>query len=85
MERVIASRTSDPGDLALRWSGQVSLTGRILAVNIVALLLLAGGFFYLDSFRSRIVDGRVAQALREARLIADTLSAGGPRRRDALV
>ncbi|RZM20954.1 MAG: sensor histidine kinase, partial [Sphingomonas sp.] len=40
-------------DLTLRWSGQISLTRRILAVNIFALLLLAGGFFYLDSYRSR--------------------------------
>ena len=35
-------------DLSLRWSGRVSLTPRILAVNIIALALLAGGFFYLD-------------------------------------
>ncbi|GAA0663328.1 two-component system sensor histidine kinase ChvG [Sphingomonas insulae] len=61
-------------DLALRWSGQISLTRRILAVNIFALLLLAGGFFYLDSYRSRIVDGRVAQADREARLIGEALA-----------
>ncbi|MFH7202651.1 sensor N-terminal transmembrane domain-containing protein, partial [Klebsiella pneumoniae] len=46
----------DGRDLTLRWSGQISLTRRILAVNIFALLLLAGGFFYLDSYRSRVVD-----------------------------
>ena len=55
----------------LQWSGRISLTRRILTVNIVALVLLAGGFFYLDSFRSRIIDGRVEQARREARLIAE--------------
>lgn len=60
-------------DLALRWSGRVSLTRRILAVNIFALALLAGGFFYLDSYRSRIVDGRVLQANREVRLVAEAL------------
>ena len=49
------------------------------------LLLLAGGFFYLDSYRSRIVDSRVAQALREARLIGEAITAGGARRRDELV
>jgi hypothetical protein len=72
------SPTNEPrpegGDLALRWSGQISLTRRILAVNIIALLLLAGGFFYLDSYRSRIVDSRVAQAAREARLIGEALA-----------
>ena len=72
-------------DLALRWSGRVSLTRRILAINILALLLLAGGFFYLDSFRSRILDSRVAQATREAQLIAEGLGAVSPELRDALV
>ncbi len=75
----------EPGDLALRWSGRVSLTQRILAVNIVALLLLAGGFFYLDSFRSRIVDYRVARSLREARLIGEALNASPPKGRPALL
>lgn len=74
----------DAGDLTLRWSGQVSLTPRILAVNILALALLAGGFFYLDSYRSRIVDSRVAQAGREARLIAEALRSTPPARRRAL-
>ena len=75
----------DASDLALRWSGQISLTRRILAVNIFVLLLIAGGFFYLDSYRSRIVDGRVAQALREARLIGEAITAAGNRRRDEMV
>ncbi|TPG14419.1 sensor histidine kinase [Sphingomonas oligophenolica] len=73
------------GDLALRWSGQISLTRRILAVNILALLLLAGGFFYLESYRSRIVDSRIAQTSREARLIAESLAMVAPAQRDALI
>ncbi len=85
MAPVTDSRTSEAGDLALRWSGQVSLTQRILAVNIVALLLLAGGFFYLDSYRSRIVDYRVAQSLREARLIGEALNTSAPKGREALL
>ncbi|WP_353204760.1 ATP-binding protein [Sphingomonas sp.] len=63
----------DARALALRWSARVSLTPRILFVNVFALALLAGGFFYLDSYRSRIVDGRVTQSIREARLIAEAL------------
>jgi len=86
---VIASPRNDlpdiGGDLALRWSGQISLTRRILAVNIVALLLLAGGFFYLDSYRSRIVDSRIEQASREARLIGEALAMVAPPQRDALI
>ncbi len=72
-------------DLTLRWSGQISLTRRILAVNIFALLLLAGGFFYLDSYRSRIVDSRVAQTAREARLIGEAIAAVDPALRDPLI
>ncbi len=71
-------------DLALRWSGRVSLTRRILAVNIFALAMLAGGFFYLDSYRSRIVDSRVAQATREVQLIAAALAAVPPAQRQPL-
>ncbi|WP_445193167.1 stimulus-sensing domain-containing protein [Sphingomonas sp. Tas61C01] len=85
MAPVIDSQRTDGPDLALRWSGQISLTRRILAVNIIALLMLAGGFFYLDSYRSRIVDSRVAQAGREARLIGEAVAIVGGERRTALV
>ncbi|HEU4960918.1 MAG TPA: stimulus-sensing domain-containing protein [Sphingomonas sp.] len=86
MAPATASPRSEPRerDLALRWSGRVSLTRRILAVNIFALALLAGGFFYLDSYRARIVDNRVHQASREVRLIAEAISAAPPADRDRL-
>lgn len=57
-------------DLALRWSGRVSLTTRILAVNVFALAMLAGGFFYLDSYRARLIDQRLEQAAHDAQAIA---------------
>jgi two-component system sensor histidine kinase ChvG len=78
MVPVIASPRSEDRELTLRWSARVSLTPRILFVNVFALALLAGGFFYLDSYRSRIVDSRVAQARREARLVAEALGAVDP-------
>ena len=78
------SRRSEP-DLSLRWSGRLSLTRRILAVNIFVLLMMGGGFFYLDSFRSRIIDSRLAQAAREVRLISEAIAAVNLRYRDALV
>jgi two-component system sensor histidine kinase ChvG len=77
--------SEDSDTLDLRWSGRVSLTPRILAVNIFALALLAGGFFYLDSYRSRIVDSRVSQAVSEVRLMAEALRSVAPGRRDALM
>ena len=67
----IASPKSDGlGADGLRWSGRISLTPRILAVNVFALALLAGGFFYLDSYRTRIVDARLEQSARELQLLA---------------
>lgn len=70
----IALPRNDAPEPGFSWSGRVSLTPRILAVNIIALLLLGGGFFYLDSFRSRILDSRVTQARREAGLMAEALA-----------
>jgi two-component system sensor histidine kinase ChvG len=72
-------------DLTLRWSGRISLTARILALNIFALALLAGGFFYLDSYRSRILDNRTAQASREVRLIAAAIATAPADHRGELV
>lgn len=82
-----ASPTNDDSALGLKWSNRVSLTPRILAVNIFALALLGGGFSYLDSYRSRMVDSRVEQASREARLIAQALASTNKdaKRRDILV
>lgn len=76
---------SDERDLSLVWSGRVSLTRRILAVNIIALALLAGGFFYLDSYRSRLIDQRRGQAEREAGVIAEALSSADARERDHMI
>ena len=86
LERDLERGVEDARALSLRWSARVSLTPRILFVNVFALALLAGGFFYLDSYRSRIVDGRVTQSIREARLIAEALVAvPEPRRADLAV
>lgn len=60
-------------DFTLGLTGGMSLTRRILLVNIVAVLLLAGSFFYLDGVRSRLVAERIAQADREAEVMAIAL------------
>lgn len=73
MAPATVSPTNSEGDLSLQWSGRLSLTRRILAVNILALALLAGGFFYLDSYRTRIVDARLEQSERELTLLAISL------------
>lgn len=57
----------------LRWSGRISLTRRILAVNIFAIAFLAGGFFYLDSYRTRMVDARMELYEQQLDLLAAAL------------
>ncbi|SNS30021.1 two-component system, OmpR family, sensor histidine kinase ChvG [Sphingomonas laterariae] len=81
----IALRRNDERDLALVWSSRWSLTTRILAVNIFALAMLAGGFFYLDSYRSQLNDARLAQAATQASLIAEALDAAPADRRQELM
>ncbi len=68
-----ASAPADPPRLGLRWSGGMSLASRILVVNIVPLAMLAGSVFFLDGFRSRLIDERLVQAEREARLVAEAI------------
>lgn len=58
----------------------VSLTARILAVNVIALALLAGSFFYLDSYRTQLIEERFKLARAEADIAAAAL-AGLPRAR----
>ena len=67
------------------WRGRGSLTRRILAVNILALVLLAGSLFYLDNFRVRLIEERRAQAEGEAQIAAAALNAAPRRARSALI
>jgi two-component system, OmpR family, sensor histidine kinase ChvG len=85
MALVTVSPPREPGDLALRWSGRVSLTPRILAVNIVALALLAGSFFYLDGYRSRLIEERIARAKRETQLVAAAVAVAPSAKRVLIV
>jgi len=55
----------------------VSLTTRILAVNVLALALLAGGFFYLDSYRTQLLNERFRLARAEVEIAASALSHSG--------
>jgi two-component system sensor histidine kinase ChvG len=66
---------NDEQELRLRWSGRIPLTARILAVNILALAMLAGGFFYLDSYRARLLDQHVREVAEQTRLVAQAAAA----------
>lgn len=67
------------------WSARWSLTTRILAVNIFALAMLAGGFFYLDSYRSQLIDARLSETATQIKLIASALDATPPEQRGRLL
>ncbi len=70
----------DTGDRGLPASRHVrrrgpfsSLTRRILAINVLALLFLVGGLFYLDEYREGLVEAKLAAMTTQAELIAGAL------------
>ena len=73
MAQVIVSPTPDI-DALPRWRMRGSLTRRILAVNIIALALVGGSIFYLDGFRTRLIEERRTQQESEIKLIATVLA-----------
>ena len=73
------------GPKRLFWSARVSLTSRILAVNVIALVLLAGSLFYLDSYRNQLLAERFQLAEAEAEIVADALRGTTKRERRALL
>jgi two-component system sensor histidine kinase ChvG len=50
-----------------RLAFSTSLTTRILAVNLIPLMLLAGSLFFLDSYRRQLLDERFKLARIERR------------------
>ncbi len=69
----------------LYWTRRTSLTARILAVNIIALGLMAGSLFYLDSYRKQLVGERFKLATAEAQIAAAGLAAATPQDRAAIL
>jgi len=69
----------------LVWSARWSLTTRILAVNILAVALLAGGFYYLDTYRSRLVDTRIEVMKDQLAMLDSALEAARPDQRGKLI
>lgn len=63
-----------------RWS----LTSRILAVNILAVAILAGSFLYLDSYRTRLSEESISQAGQDVAMIGRALAAAPPAQRAEL-
>jgi two-component system sensor histidine kinase ChvG len=68
------STNSEEEDLRLSWSGRWSLGHRILALNLLTVLLVALSTLYLDVFRNRLTKERSRQVRIEARTAAEALS-----------
>ena len=52
------------------------ITGRILAVNVLALAILAGGFLYLGKYQASLIDQQIESLKIEARIFAAALGEG---------
>ena len=66
-------------------SGRFSLTARILLVNMLPLLLLGGGLFYIDSYRTQLINERFKLARIEAQITAEALAGATKERQEALL
>lgn len=78
----IALQTAEPADLQLGWSRGLSLTARILAVNLFVLALLGAGLFFLDSYRVRLIAERENAARVQASFLVSSLPLIAPEKRE---
>jgi two-component system sensor histidine kinase ChvG len=81
----IASTNNDEADLRLKWSGRWSLAHRILALNLITVLLVALSTLYLDVFRNRLSKERSRQVRIEATATAMAIDAAGPEDRERIL
>lgn len=64
---------------------RLSLTPRLLIINLLPLLLLGGGVFYLDSYRKQLLSERYQLARVEAQITAEALAGASRERQEALL
>jgi two-component system, OmpR family, sensor histidine kinase ChvG len=67
------------------WFGQLPLTRRILAVNLLTIVLLAFGVLYLDAFRNQLSEERLTLIHREAEMTASVLAMTPAAARDSVL
>src|SRR5947209_17621241 len=79
------STSSEEADLRLKWSGRWSLAHRILALNLITVLLVALSTLYLDVFRNRLSKERTRQTRIEATATALAIEAAGPEDREPIL
>ena len=69
------SARNDERDLVLTWSGRWTLSYRILAVNVLTIVLIALAIVYLDAYRNRLETERLRLVAQEASFAATALVA----------
>ena len=79
------STSNEEADLRLRWSGRWTLAHRILALNLITVLLVALSTLYLDVFRNRLSKERSRQVRIEATATAMAIQAAGPEDREPIL
>jgi two-component system sensor histidine kinase ChvG len=72
-----SARAARRGGTAPRFAGWSSLGTRILLVNLVAILALAGALFYIEGFRTRLLETREQELLRQGDIMAQFLENQG--------
>jgi len=77
--------SNEEADLRLSWSRRWTLGWRILAVNVLTILLVALSTLYLDVFRNRLSKERVRQTRIEATATAQAIQAAGPEDSEAIL
>jgi two-component system, OmpR family, sensor histidine kinase ChvG len=78
MAQDTALQTAEPEYLRLKWSRRLSLTARILFVNIFAVVLVTAGLFFLDSYRERLVQERMAAAAQQSSVLSQNFALIAP-------
>ena len=69
----VAPDRARPGRTSIARPRLGSITTRILAINLLALLLLVGGLLYLDEFRDELVDAKIQALVTEGEIIAGAI------------
>jgi two-component system, OmpR family, sensor histidine kinase ChvG len=85
MASAIDLTNNEDADLRLKWSGRWTLAHRILALNLLTVLLVALSTLYLDVFRNRLSKERVRQTRIEATTTLQAIHAAGPEDREAIL
>jgi two-component system sensor histidine kinase ChvG len=85
MASATVSTNSEDADLRLKWSGRWTLGHRILALNLITILLVALSTLYLDVWRNRLSKERARQTRIEALATGVAIDAAGPEDREPIL